>query len=256
MLYCKRWPIYKLPKGFLSVFTACIPLNKAKKCIALKKKKRNVVLQVWKWWKVGPSETQKMTSSWGCMMGRPSMGQEPGRKQDHQESRKDQWGGRWGPLSVLSKTIILYFIPLTHWRILIRTVESFLKTGFIMSRPPESFSARPTLFQLFPSILFLLSKHFPDATISTGGNKGTSLLAATLSPTRDTKLYALMSHIHFWTRVHAKPKPVSSNEKHTTYYKSKSLRPSLTKVGQPQVKGCAKRRSRQNTKKMSEVVLY
>lgn len=65
-----------------------------------------------------------------------------------------------------------------------------------------------------------------------------------------------MSHIHFWTRVHAKPKPVSSNEKHTTFYKSKSLRPSLTKVGQPQVKGCAKRRSRQNTKKMSEVVLY
>lgn len=40
MLYCKRWPIYKLPKGFLSGFTACIPLNKAKKCIALKKKKK------------------------------------------------------------------------------------------------------------------------------------------------------------------------------------------------------------------------
>lgn len=41
------------------------------------------------------------------------------------------------------------------------------------------------------------NKHYPDATVSIGRNKGTSPLAATLSPVRDTKLYAPMSYIHF-----------------------------------------------------------
>lgn len=95
-----------------------------------------------------------MTSSWGCMMGRPSVGQESGRKQDHQESRKDQWGGGWGPLSVLTKTIVLYFIPLTHWRILIRMVESFLKAGFIMSRPQSLSRPGPLCFSFFPPSYF------------------------------------------------------------------------------------------------------
>lgn len=76
---------------------------------------RNSVLRVWRRWKMGPSKTQKMRSlCLGCMMGGPNVDQEPGRKQDHQESRKDQGGGGRGPLLVLTKAILLYFIPLTH----------------------------------------------------------------------------------------------------------------------------------------------
>lgn len=138
-----------------------------------------------------------MASSCSCMMGKPCMGQEPGRKQDHQESRKDQRGGGWGPLSVLTKTTVLYFIPLTHCRILIWMVESFLKTGFIMSRPQSLSLPGPLCFSFLPpSYFFLLSKHYPDAAVSIGRNKDTSLLAATLSPARDTKLYAPMSHTY------------------------------------------------------------
>lgn len=113
---------------------------------------RNGVLKVWRWWKTRPSETQKMKSSWSCMMGGPSMVQEPSRKQDHPASRKDQWRGRWGSLLVLTKAILLYFIPLTHWRILIRKVESLLKTGF-MTSSVQSLALPGPLSQLFATIL-------------------------------------------------------------------------------------------------------
>lgn len=191
---------------------------------------RNGVLKVWRWWKTGSSETRKMKSSWGCIMGGPSLVQEPSRKQDHQASKKDQWRGRWGSLLVLTNTILLYFIPLTHWRILIRKVESFLKTGFTKSRV-QSLALPGPLSQLFATILVAILFLHPS-TIQMNNQCRKEQRQGYQAPNPGDKTPC---PDFTWVHEKRKSKHVLSNEKHTTYYKSKSLQPSLTKVVQPQV---------------------
>lgn len=141
------------------------------------------------------------------------MGQEPAENRITRKAGKTNEEMGRAHYQSLQKPFYYNFTPLTHWRLLVRMVGSFLKAGFLMSRPqslslpgPLCLSYLPPSLQPFYFSIQALSRW----AITAGRNKGISLLAVTLSPTRGTKAYVPVSHMHFWTWVHAKTKVQTS----------------------------------------------
>lgn len=165
-----------------------------------------------------------------------SVGQEPGRKHDFLEQEGPMKRGV-GPVIGPHKShfIVLYIInPQKNFNKGSR-IHSF--KGIMMSRPQGlSLPAALPWPQLFTSILVAIYLIAPIQALSRYSNECRRERRDPSShsrpePNSKTEPCAWVSHIHFWTWVHAKTKGQTSldNETHSTYYKSKTPQPSLTR---------------------------